>query len=152
MIPLGTVRKLNLVSDEAPMNRNKRRRIRIAAFNNQRGFCCYCDLPMWEEDPAQFATKYQLTLKQTRQLRSTAEHLLPLFDGGDDSPSNIAAACCQCNRLRHRRKRVKSPAAWRPICIRRVVRIYQIERFNCSQGYPRVWDRTVIISVHQKYV
>ena len=131
MIPLGTVRKLLPVSDEAPVNTKKLRRLRIAAFNSQCGRCCYCNLPIWEVDPTRFAAKYDLTTRQARQLRSTAEHLRARCDGGRDTPSNIAAACWQCNRLRHRPRQVKPPNVWRAICRKRVSRVYSLGRFNC---------------------
>lgn len=140
MIPLGTVRKLIPVSDEAPMNSKRLRRVRITAFNRQRGCCCYCNLPIWEDDREGFAFRYGLTAKQARQFQSTAEHLLPRCDGGADSPSNIAAACWQCNRLRHKRKRVPSPDAWRVTRLRRVARIYAHGRFNCRQRLRALFE------------
>ena len=123
MIPLGTVRKLIPVSDEAPMNRKQLRRSRIAAFKRQRGCCYYCNQPMWESDSIEFASRHRLTAGRLRQRRSTAEHLLARCDGGDDRPANIAAACWECNKARHRRKRAMSPSDWRENRLKRLARL-----------------------------
>ncbi|MFJ7440985.1 HNH endonuclease [Methylorubrum thiocyanatum] len=34
----------------------------------------------------------------------TAEHLVRCADGGQDTPSNVVAACADCNRDRERRE------------------------------------------------
>jgi hypothetical protein len=111
-------------------------------------------LPMWEEDLAKFATKYQLTARQARQLRSTSEHLLARCDGGDDSRSNIVAAYSRCNRLRHRPKVPKSPNVWRAICLKRVARIYSVEQLtllrahhsNCARSRPEEKARDISVN------
>jgi 5-methylcytosine-specific restriction endonuclease McrA len=112
------------------MRRTKLKRYRIAAFREQRGRCYYCKLPMWEVDPKTFASKHGLTLRQGRQLRSTAEHLQARSEGGSDERSNIVAACSLCNRSRHRPKRPKAPEVWRVICRRRAARIYPVALFH----------------------
>ena len=139
MIPLGTVRKLFSVSNEAPMKRRNLKKSRIAAFRNQCGRCYYCDLPIWEAEPEAFALKYGLTLGQAKQLRSTAEHLRARSEGGDNGRSNVVAACSQCNRLRHRPKRAKAPADWRSICRLRVARIYADAGPSRIDHCPLLW-------------
>ena len=56
------------------MKRRKLRQIRIAAYRGQNGRCYYCNLPIWEVDPEEFATN-----------RSVA-------DGSPDSTALPAAA------------------------------------------------------------
>lgn len=89
------------------------RRRRKSAYKSQSGFCCYCGLPMWEDDPKSFAESNGLTLAQAHRLKCTAEHLEPRKDGGGDARVNIAAACLHCNSNRHRRKQVPDPNAYR---------------------------------------
>jgi hypothetical protein len=76
--------------------------LRRRAFEQQRGFCHYCGLPMWQDDEAAFAARLGLSARLTRLLRSTAEHLVARCDGGRDDDSNIVASCLWCNRTRHR--------------------------------------------------
>ena len=72
------------------------------AFQRQNGMCCYCGLPMWrpgcQDGPS--------------EMRCTAEHLRARSEGGDDRPSNIAAAHKFCNVHRHRSKRPLEPVAF----------------------------------------
>ncbi|MGE0387673.1 MAG: HNH endonuclease [Gammaproteobacteria bacterium] len=75
---------------------------RAFSFVVQSGRCVYCNLPMWEADPDEFAKRYHLTPNQTRRFKCTAEHLTARCDGGPDSRANIAAACMHCNSVRHR--------------------------------------------------
>ena len=35
--------------------------LKLGAANRQNWRCCYCDLPMWDEDPDKFADRYRLT-------------------------------------------------------------------------------------------
>jgi 5-methylcytosine-specific restriction endonuclease McrA len=93
---------------------------RQLAFKRQHGLCFYCGLPMWlsgQQGPA--------------ALRCTAEHLIPRSEGGGDGPSNIVAACWQCNSTRHKRKQPPEPQR------------YQVEvRRHVAQGrwfIPEVW-------------
>ena len=92
---------------------NSLNQLRSTAFSRQAGCCYYCGLPMWTTDPRSFADQHGLTLRQARLLQCTAEHLLPRQDGGRDSEANIAAACCHCNRTRHRRQSALDPERYR---------------------------------------
>jgi len=85
--------------------------LRRRAFEQQRGFCHYCGLPMWEADEAAFAARFGLSARLTRLLRSTAEHLVARRDGGRDARSNIVAACHWCNDRRHRGRPHTAPSA-----------------------------------------
>lgn len=84
-------------------------RFRTAAFVRQNGLCYYCNLPMWLNDPASFAVRFGIKSAQAGILRCTAEHLHPLSEGGQNSASNIVAACLFCNTRRHRRKIARAP-------------------------------------------
>ncbi|MDE2250982.1 MAG: HNH endonuclease [Gammaproteobacteria bacterium] len=92
---------------------NKIARLRAQAFANQQGLCCYCYKPMCNGDPQEFALTYSITLRQARQRRCTAEHLIAQQDGGSDSAANIAAACLYCNRTRHLSKNPLRPDRYR---------------------------------------
>ncbi|USI76530.1 HNH endonuclease [Sphingopyxis sp. USTB-05] len=67
---------------------------------------------MWKDNPAAFAAKNGITLRQARLLQVTAEHLTPRADGGCDSDKNIVAACVYCNISRHKGRDVLSPDAY----------------------------------------
>lgn len=88
---------------------NNLKHIRARAFTCQDGRCIYCGKPMWLSDPAQFATRQNLTLKQTLHFQCTSEHLLARKDGGGNAAANIAAACRFCNGQRHKRKQAMTP-------------------------------------------
>jgi hypothetical protein len=75
---------------------------RHVATKQQAFRCYYCQAPIWERDPWRFVAEYRLTLRQAEFLRSTAEHLLPLSEGGATSRANIVAACLFCNSTRHK--------------------------------------------------
>jgi hypothetical protein len=109
-------------------------RLRTQAFARQQGLCIYCQHPMWQSDLANFATTCGLTLRQARRYQCTAEHLTARQDGGGDSPDNIAAACLACNQQRHRRKQLKTPAAYTAFVQRRLAQ----GRWHCRQC-PRPW-------------
>jgi len=83
--------------------------IRKAKFVEQQGRCAYCCQPMWEEDGAQFACLYGISLSQASLLRSTAEHLTARQECGRDNHQNIVAACSYCNGTRHRTPKPKAP-------------------------------------------
>lgn len=85
------------------------RRIRKHAFEAQQGYCHYCKLPMWEEDPDKFAAKYQISLDMVTLFQSTAEHLKPRMNGGKDTRQNIVAACRHCNANRHAQNPITAP-------------------------------------------
>lgn len=85
--------------------------LRRRAFEQQRGFCHYCGLPVWETDAAAFAARFGLSARLTQLLRSTAEHLVARCDGGRDERSNIVAACHWCNERRHLKRTRAAPSA-----------------------------------------
>lgn len=80
---------------------NKIAKIRNDRMQAQAGRCCYCQNPMWSDDPTAFATLYALSDRQARLLQATAEHLIPRSEGGTNCKANIAAACLFCNTRRH---------------------------------------------------
>ena len=82
--------------------------LRRLAADRQSHCCYYCGLPMWEREPTAFAHTYQLTGRQARLLKCTAEHLHPRSEGGPDSGPNIVAACLYCNRQRHAVRKPRS--------------------------------------------
>ena len=93
---------------------------RTTAFSRQSGRCYYCELPMWQDNPVEFAAKYRITSGQARSLRCTAEHIVARQDGGSNSRSNIVAACWVCNSRRHRRKVAPSPELYKQHVRRRI--------------------------------
>ncbi|PKP97485.1 MAG: restriction endonuclease [Alphaproteobacteria bacterium HGW-Alphaproteobacteria-13] len=92
---------------------NKIAKIRENRLIQQKGRCCYCQQPMWANNPAKFARKHRISGKQARFLQATAEHLTPRSEGGKDRKANIAAACWFCNTRRHRAKQALSPDLYR---------------------------------------
>lgn len=84
-------------------------RSRLLAFERQKGQCFYCHVRLWLADPSELISEFKLTSQQAKQLQVTAEHLRAREDGGKDESENIAAACCWCNRNRHKRKSPLSP-------------------------------------------
>jgi len=99
----------------------KLQRLRIRAFHAQRGRCCYCGLPMWNNSPDELKT-LGLHSRTAAPLRCTAEHLVAQQDGGKDVANNIAAACWLCNTRRHKRKSPPPPAAYRAFVQQRLVK------------------------------
>lgn len=87
--------------------------LKLTAANRQNWRCCYCDLPMWDNDPNKFAGRYRLTKRLALGFKCTAEHLTARCEGGLNHADNIAAACLICNRRRHRSKKSKSPYDYR---------------------------------------
>src|SRR3546814_15521567 len=85
-------------------------KIRERQADRQGWSCTYCEQPMWLSDPAAFAARHGLTLRQALLLQVTAEHLLPASDGGAAAEANIPAACLYCNRKRHHARRILSPS------------------------------------------
>lgn len=77
---------------------------RAQAFIAQGGLCFYCQLPMWQANPEEFAARHGLNMGQAQALRRTGEHLVAHKDGGEAVARNIVAACWYCNRARHARK------------------------------------------------
>ena len=97
-------------------------RHRKSAFEAQRGQCCYCGMPMWLRDIAEFADTHKLSFAQAQLLKCTAEHLHARQSGGGDSAGNIAAACWYCNTRRHKRKNQLSAEEYRQHVIRQMSR------------------------------
>lgn len=91
------------------MNPNKRQQLRRKAFLEQNCQCFYCQLPIWEENLAQFSRCQCIPERLAKHLRSTAEHLVAQRDDGHDTPGNIVAACLWCNRLRHQGRQHSAP-------------------------------------------
>lgn len=83
------------------------RRFRQRAHARQCGRCFYCQVPMWCRNPALFAQRYYISLAIARRFQCTAEHLIPVSQGGRDEADNIVAACLFCNQTRHRAKSVR---------------------------------------------
>jgi hypothetical protein len=106
---------------------NTLKRTRVRAFRHQNGCCIYCDKPMWLSEPAHFAAKYKLTVKQARRFQCTAEHLRARKNGGADAASNIAAACRFCNLHRRSRKAELTPEQFQ-VHVRR--------RIECGGWHP----------------
>ena len=94
--------------------------IRTLAAQQQHFRCFYCNLPMWEASPKEFASAYQLTLSQAKLLQCTAEHLNARCDGGKDSSDNIVAACKYCNHSRHKSPKPLDPEKYRKHVRRRM--------------------------------
>ena len=91
------------------MNQKKLQKLRRNAFAKQNCLCFYCQLPMWEADPQQFASGCGLPTKLAKHLKCTAEHLVARQDKGCDTEENIVAACLWCNHTRHIGRRNKAP-------------------------------------------
>ncbi|TNH91148.1 HNH endonuclease [Aeromonas hydrophila] len=77
---------------------------RHRAAVNQAHRCYYCNMPMWETNPAQFSGQHQISEQQVSLLQCTGEHLHPKSEGGSNSTANIVAACKYCNQTRHKEK------------------------------------------------
>lgn len=103
--------------------------LRRCAFEQQRGLCHYCGLPMWQGDQASFAAHHGLTARLARQLRSTAEHLVARCDGGRDERSNIVAACHWCNSRRHLGRCETAPSA-------EAYRLHVAQRVKAGRWHP----------------
>jgi len=87
--------------------------IRRTKMHAQQGRCYYCGLPMWDPKMDHDMPAICRTQSMQKNLRCTAEHLLPRSEGGANSSSNIVAACWYCNTRRHHRKQPPSPDAHR---------------------------------------
>jgi 5-methylcytosine-specific restriction endonuclease McrA len=85
--------------------RNQIRDLRRRAYDAQGGCCFYCHFPTWICDPEDFARRWSIPISVVHCFQCTAEHLVPISQGGRDEPSNIAAACRFCNQTRHRSRR-----------------------------------------------
>ena len=109
-----------------PLRKFRLQRFRRRASKRQGGGCFYCGCPMWNASPLAFAKRWRITEARIDWFRETAEHLVPVQDGGTDTESNIVAACHFCNSRRHRAG--QNPTA------RRYLRVVQNQ---CKRGiYP----------------
>ena len=97
-------------------------KLRRAAAALQSYRCHYCQLPMWEGEPAEFLRRYGVTLRQARLLSCTAEHLQPRSRGGKSHSANIAAAHLFCNAARHRARPERHHEAFKRFVQQRVAR------------------------------
>lgn len=107
-------------------------------FRAQGGRCCYCGLPMWNDErrAADFAQRHGLSALATEALRCTAEHLQARQDGGSHDPDNLAAACRHCNRMRHQHDPVWSTEAFR----QRVTAAMRDGRWHSAEIHARMAD------------
>lgn len=87
---------------------NTLRNLRLRAYDAQCGRCFYCHFPMWIANAAQFARSWGMSLAEARRFQCTAEHLVPVAEGGLAIPTNIVAACRFCNQTRHRARKIRS--------------------------------------------
>ena len=88
----------------------KQARLRDASVIRQSGRCHYCGLQMCTGDPQVFAQRNGLSLKASRILTATAEHLIPRSEGVKTTAGNVVAAHRHCNETRHRPTRALSHA------------------------------------------
>jgi HNH endonuclease len=114
------IRVIGVPSTLEPLMPNPLAVSRSLAFSRQSGRCFYCDFPMWTDDPESFASEFNISLRQAKRLKCTAEHLIPRQDGGTSASANIAAACLSCNQQRHRRPVAPPPDVYREHVKRRV--------------------------------
>ncbi len=92
-----------------PRLRSSLKKQRTKAYKIQKGLCYYCNLPMWNTDRFDFASKFHISNKAANLFQCTGEHLLPHCKGGTSRSKNIVASCKFCNQQRHRRKVVLEP-------------------------------------------
>jgi len=85
------------------------KRYRRQAFKKQKGRCFYCSMPMWLGNPEEYASNFEISVRQARRFQCTAEHLIARQDGGTDDRENIVAACYFCNSTRHKASSPLSP-------------------------------------------
>lgn len=95
-------------------------RYRLHAFKIQSGKCYYCEMPMWEQNVTAYASIHGITLKQAKQFKSTAEHLIASQNNGLTISSNIVAACLFCNSKRHKRKTPPEPLEYKELVRKRL--------------------------------
>lgn len=84
------------------------RKARVIQINRQKAYraqgcrCHYCGVLMPEPKRIkQFCQEHQIDLADAQRIQLTAEHLVPVSEGGTNSRSNIVAACWYCNHTRH---------------------------------------------------
>lgn len=113
-------------------------RSRSLAFARQGGRYYYCASPMWMDSAAAFAVRYRVTLAQARQFQCTGEHLVARQEGGDNTATNVVAACRYCNAHRHQHRPTAAPSA--TLYIQRVQR-------RMSQGR---WFGAVVLPAQRR--
>jgi 5-methylcytosine-specific restriction endonuclease McrA len=77
---------------------------------------------MWADGAADFAKRHGISWKEARRFQCTAEHLIPLSDGGTSRQNNVVAACRYCNQHRHKLTPAPDPAIYRKRVERRVAK------------------------------
>lgn len=70
---------------------HERVKLRNQMADEQGWRCCYCDVGMVAHGPADIETNPTLV---------TIEHVMPKSLGGTNDPSNLKAACLECNYVR----------------------------------------------------
>lgn len=102
--------------------------LRQRAHERQSGRCYYCQFPMWLTAAERIILYGDLSAAAARRFQCSAEHLVPVSQGGRNSAENVVAACLFCNRTRHRTKKVQSHYAYE-----RYVR----KRVHAGRWHPR---------------
>lgn len=69
-------------------------RFREQRFDEQNGMCYFCNRRMYR--------KHKNNWEHHKMRRVTAEHVIPVADGGPNTYENIVAACHECNSRRGR--------------------------------------------------
>ena len=88
-------------------------KIRNQKHTEQGGCCFYCKRPMWSVSPDDFIKEHAMPTRLARLFQCTAEHLVAASEGGENSASNIVAACKYCNSTRHKTKRPLAPELYK---------------------------------------
>src|ERR1700743_1504584 len=83
-------------------------RLRDRARVRQNGVCYYCQRPMWVANRSEFARIHGLSDRAARQFQCSAEHLVPISQGGGNTSANVVAACVFCNRTRHKAGKIRT--------------------------------------------
>ncbi len=96
------------------------RRLRQQAYNHQNGLCYYCQFPMWTVSCSEFAQVHSLSLGAASQFQCSAEHLVPVAQGGRNTSDNIVATCIFCNRTRHKSRVARTPEEFADLVRKRV--------------------------------
>lgn len=93
---------------------------RERAYSKQHKRCFYCSATIWLRNPAAFARRNSISIRESARFRCTAEHLRARAEGGANTRENIVAACFFCNSRRHRRSRAPTPVEFRSHVQRRI--------------------------------
>ena len=95
------------------MKKKKQARLRDDAARRQSDRCYYCKALMCIGPEAEFANAHGLRPRTAGMFRCTAEHLVPLSEGGPTTPGNIVAAHRYCNSMRHRSRQPRDHATYK---------------------------------------